>query len=204
MQLARSFPPLPPPPPLTEKLAFVSAFSEWTHAAIPVGKLKLVLLRHIQCCQVLDVFTALCYTDLVCQGLGSSSSSHSARSNIPLLHARQGSQDRASVFAKILSEPPSGILLGNATSFFKTEDILYMQQINAKLISPFSCFLPSPVFDLINTDLLLLLAAPQYVEIEKFNFTVYLYNSKQWGPGLSGGSRILMRFSLTRTLKPVR
>lgn len=43
-------------------LLFLHSVNELT--AIPVGKLRLVvLLRYIKSCQVLDVFTDICYTD---------------------------------------------------------------------------------------------------------------------------------------------
>lgn len=49
-----------------------------------------------------------------------------ARRNISLPHASQGSQDmdRAYVFAKLCSQPPFWTPPGNASSFFKMEDIL--------------------------------------------------------------------------------
>lgn len=68
----------------------------------------------------------------VCQGLSRSSSPRSGRSNIPLPHASQKSRDtdRASVFAKVRSQPPLWILLKMPTLHLKWKTFYFKHVVN--------------------------------------------------------------------------
>jgi len=149
----------------------------------------------------------------VCQGLSRSSSPHSATSNILLPQASQSSQDtdRASVLTKVHSQPPLWIPLKMPTPYLKWKTSYFKHAVNCHKTYnsfPFPSPLHTPIIDMINIGFLLLVtvihACGEQKQIYSYSLAIYLYNSKHWGPWLSGGREILLCSSLTKKLELVR
>lgn len=97
----------------------------------------------------------------VCQGLSRSSSPHRARSNMPLPHASQSSwdTDRASVFAKVRSQPPLWIPLKMPIPHLKCKAFYFKHTVNSWKTYhsfPFSLLLPTPITHITNFGFLML------------------------------------------------